>query len=467
MNRTILTLAAAAAVTFGAAGSATAADVSKFTVNPDLASFNMGDISLKDANRVTITMPTKGYVDFADTVKLTTEEPSCVSLQGGAHVQCDGTGIAELGVNATLGNGNDSALLMPPPAGFTYWAAGLQGMEGSDTLESRGPATMFWGGNGDDRLISGPAADEIYGEAGQDVVDYSGRTAPVTVDLITDQPVNGAAGEKDKIKGVEDVLGGAGADKLNGSDGPNEILGGKGADTIVAKGGQDTIEARDSVKDTISCGAGSDTVEADHVDTVSADCETVHRGGTPAGPGVVGQPKADPPPLPIPPPPTKPGDPSDPSDPSNPSNPGDPSNPSNPGDPSNPGVDRTAPKLSKVAFAPRTFRAAKGSALRLTLTEAATVSIKVERLSRGRLSGKACKKETAKLRRTHAKPCTRGTKVTTVKAAGLKAGAGKAKFSGKVKKRKLKPGGYRATLIAVDAAGNASKPVATKFFVKR
>jgi len=464
MNRTILSLATAAAVTLSAAGPALAADVSKFTVNADLGSFNMADISFKDANRVTITMPTKGYIDFADTVKLTTEEPSCVSLQGGAHVQCDGTGIAELGVNATLGNGNDSALLMPPPAGFTYWAAGLQGMEGSDTLESRGPATMFWGGNGDDRLISGPAADEIYGEAGQDVVDYSGRTAPVNVDLITDQPVNGAVGEKDKIKGVEDVLGGAGADKLTGSDGPNEILGGKGADTISAKGGQDTIEARDSVKDTISCGAGSDTVEADNVDTVSADCETVHRGGTPAGPGIVGQPKADPPPLPIPPPPTKPGDPANPSDPANPGNPANPGDPSNP---ANPGADKTAPKLSKVAFAPRTFRAAKGSALRLTLTEAATVAIKVERLSRGRLSGRTCRKETAKLRRRHAKPCTRGTKVTIVKATGMKAGAGRAKFSGKVRKRTLKPGSYRATLVATDAAGNASKPVATKFFVKR
>lgn len=450
MNRTILTLAATAALTLAGAGPALAADVSKFTVNGDIASFTMSDVSLADANRLTITMPTKGYVDFGDTIKLTTAEPSCDVLQGGAHIQCDGHAISSLGVNASLGNGNDSVLLMPPPAGFTYWAVSLQGAAGSDTLESRGPASSFYGGEGNDRLIPGPGKDEVHGEGGEDTVDYSGRTAGVTVDLATDQPVNGAVGEQDKITSVEHILGGGGADKLSGNDQANEILGGKGADTIAGRGGQDTIEARDSVKDTITCGSGSDTVNADNIDTVAADCETVKRGGIPAGPGGFGQPKSDPPPPPID-PPADPGT--------------DPGNPQNPGDPNPPAADTTAPTVSKVSLAPRTFRAAKGSALRLTLSEASRLSVRIERLTKGRRSGKACKKETAKLRKRHAKTCTRSTKIGTVSRAAVAAGATKGAFKGRVGKKTLKAGAYRATLTATDAAGNVSEPVATKFFV--
>ena len=84
MNRTILTLAATAALTLAGAAPALAGDVSKFTVNGDIASYTMSDVSLADANRLTITMPTAGYVDFADTVKLTTGEASCDVLQDGA-----------------------------------------------------------------------------------------------------------------------------------------------------------------------------------------------------------------------------------------------------------------------------------------------------------------------------------------------------------------------------------------------
>jgi len=453
MNRTILTLTATAAALLAAASPAMATDIGKTTINADIASFHANDISVGDANKMTISMPSKGFVDFGDSVKLTTSAPKCLVLQAGAHVQCDGTGIANLGVNASLGNGNDTVLLMPAAPGFTYWAVSLQGEAGADTLESRGPAASFYGGTGSDHVVPGPGKDEIDGGDDADVVDYGSRKAAVTVNLGTDQRINGAAGEQDKITHVENVVAGAGPDKLTGSDGANQILGGKGVDTISAKGGNDTIEARDGVKDTIACGTGSDTVSADFADVVSADCETVKRGGSPVGPGGFGLPPVNPPPPPI--------DPGDPVDPGNPVDPGDPV------DPGNPVGDTIAPTLSKVAFAPRRFRAAKGSALRFILSEPATLAVKVERLSRGRRSGTRCRKETAKLRRRHAKPCTRGTKLTTLTKTGLAAGAGKTRFRAKIKKKTLKPGTYRATLIATDAAGNRSKHIATRFYVAK
>jgi hypothetical protein len=41
------------------------------------------------------------------------------------------------------------------------------------------------------------------------------------------------------------------------------------------------------------------------------------------------------------------------------------------------------------------------------------------------------------------------------------------KFSGKIGRRRLKPGRYRATLVATDAARNASKPKRLRFRVVR
>jgi hypothetical protein len=45
---------------------------------------------------------------------------------------------------------------------------------------------------------------------------------------------------------------------------------------IPAGGGNDTISARDGVRDTIDCGAGHDKATVDRRDTVKS-CETVRR----------------------------------------------------------------------------------------------------------------------------------------------------------------------------------------------
>jgi hypothetical protein len=74
------------------------------------------------------------------------------------------------------------------------------------------------------------------------------------------------------------------------------LIGGPGRDTIsgdLAGGdcgplwckypyGNDTIEARDGEVDSITCGAGTDTVIADPQDVVARDCENVDRGSAPA-----------------------------------------------------------------------------------------------------------------------------------------------------------------------------------------
>jgi hypothetical protein len=112
--------------------------------------------------------------------------------------------------------------------------------------------------------------------------------------------VTGGAGD-DFVKtsdGVDRLDGGPGTDTIDGGFNDDTIVGGPGPDTLYGDhptgecgiywcklpAGNDTIEARDGERDTITCGFGTDTVNADSIDTVAGDCENViGRGGR--GPG--------------------------------------------------------------------------------------------------------------------------------------------------------------------------------------
>jgi Ca2+-binding RTX toxin-like protein len=97
-----------------------------------------------------------------------------------------------------------------------------------------------------------------------------------------DDRLNGGGGD-DLVEGGlgSDELGdGRGQDTINANDGADNLIG-QGGDTSVdhfyAEGGRDTIQTRDvpAVKDTVECGAGTDTVYADKADVVGDDCEQV------------------------------------------------------------------------------------------------------------------------------------------------------------------------------------------------
>jgi hypothetical protein len=119
--------------------------------------------------------------------------------------------------------------------------------------------------------------------------------------------IDGGGGD-DTLKasdGADRLDGGAGNDNIDGGFGDDTITGGPGQDTISGdlRGGDcgplwcklpfgnDTIDARDGERDSISCGVGDDTVLADAIDVVAGDCEHVTRGGDlPAGGGGSSQP---------------------------------------------------------------------------------------------------------------------------------------------------------------------------------
>ncbi|HSO32921.1 MAG TPA: calcium-binding protein [Labilithrix sp.] len=130
----------------------------------------------------------------------------------------------------------------------------ITGGAGNDTLN---------GGAGDDVFLMGAAADgndTVSGGAGVDTVDYSGRSADLTVvlDGVTPSGDVTAASEADVLStDLENIVGGSGADVLTGNASANEIVGGAGDDTLSGLAGDDTIEGG-AGDDAIDCGAGFD-----------------------------------------------------------------------------------------------------------------------------------------------------------------------------------------------------------------
>jgi len=108
-------------------------------------------------------------------------------------------------------------------------------------------------------------------------------------------------------------------------------------------------------------------------------------------------------------------------------------------------VDREAPGIAGLRLKPTRFAVGgrtarkRGTTIRYTLSEAATVTVRVEKV--------------------------RGKRIVpagTLPGSG-KAGVNSVRFTGKIGRRLLKPGSYRLRVVARDAAGNESTSAARRF----
>jgi hypothetical protein len=128
-----------------------------------------------------------------------------------------------------------------------------------------------------------------------------------------------------------------------------------------------------------------------------------------------------------------------------------------PGGGGGPGAtDTLPPELSGLAVA--------RTEITYVLSEGAAVTLTVQRSRPGRVKRGRCVKPTRKLRR--AKRCKRFVRVGALKHAGVE-GANALAFSGRIGKRKLRPGRYRIVAIATDAAGNRSLPAKASFRIAK
>jgi hypothetical protein len=211
------------------------------------------------------------------------------------------------GVSVDLGDGDDRASIRWVPGTDTHpGAISVSGGAGDDHVESSANGLLrLDGGDGNDTLVTGPAAGAyLLGGAGADLMASSGGCCAITgyddhdragVRVTLDQTANdGAAGEGDDVR-TSGVTGSPGPDVITGDAGANSLTGSGGTDVLDGGGGDDSIDATlhdaqasdgSDGPDTVRCGAGHDDVVADENDKVGVDCERT-RVGLSAGPELV------------------------------------------------------------------------------------------------------------------------------------------------------------------------------------
>jgi Ca2+-binding RTX toxin-like protein len=109
----------------------------------------------------------------------------------------------------------------------------ISGGLGGDSISGGAGDDSLSGDGGDDRMDGGTGNDSLHGGGGLgDLLDFSGSSAGVTVDMFFSTAV-GAASGADSVVSFERVLGSDFADKLTGGGADIETLdGGAGSDTI-------------------------------------------------------------------------------------------------------------------------------------------------------------------------------------------------------------------------------------------
>jgi hypothetical protein len=117
-----------------------------------------------------------------------------------------------------------------------------------------------------------------------------------------------------------------------------------------------------------------------------------------------------------------------------------------------------------AAETPVAALAKKGTTFVHTLTENARVVFTIHARLPGRRVGGRCRAPTA--RNVGRRRCTRFVRRGAF-AQNAVIGVNRKKFSGKIGRKTLRPGRYRASLVARDAAGNASTVRRLNFRVVR
>jgi Ca2+-binding RTX toxin-like protein len=130
------------------------------------------------------------------------------------------------------------------------------------------------GGEADDKFLFADGAGltgSIDARGGTDLLDYSGYTTGVRVDLAA-----GSATGVFGAVGIENAFGGRGDDRIWGTDGNNLLAGGLGGnDVLVGRGGADSLFGGDG-HDLLIGGIGADGLYGETGDDIVIDGTTLH-----------------------------------------------------------------------------------------------------------------------------------------------------------------------------------------------
>ncbi|OBQ33725.1 MAG: hypothetical protein AN487_19730 [Anabaena sp. CRKS33] len=206
---------------------------------------------------------------ITDSVGMDTIQSSVdLSLAGYATIEnLNLTGIALNGTGNSLNNtitGNSGDNTLNGGLGNDTLVGGL----GNDTLIGSAGNDSLVGGTGNDTynfvITTTSLGIDTITEAvddGQDTIDFTGTTAAIRLNLgITTTQTLVANGSKLKLtaaNAIENVIAGAGADRIIGNDLDNRLVGGAGNDTLVGGAGNDTLVGG-AGNDALIGGAGND-----------------------------------------------------------------------------------------------------------------------------------------------------------------------------------------------------------------
>jgi hypothetical protein len=121
--------------------------------------------------------------------------------------------------------------------------------------------------------------------------------------------------------------------------------------------------------------------------------------------------------------------------------------------------DPKRPNLFRLALKPSRFHVGGrrgGTTIRFTLSNAARVTVRFDRLTTGRRKGRSC---STRVRR--GKRCTIVRRAGTMTVNG-RAGGNRRSFSGKLGRKSLKPGRYRVTATPKSGRGDRATVVVVK-----
>lgn len=143
------------------------------------------------------------------------------------------------------------------------------------------------GGGGYDIVVGNSGVDRIIGGGGKhDIANYATSTVALNVDLGSGR-MSGA--ERERLSGIEDVIGGSGNDSLQGNAASNRLDGGLGDDSLQAAGGGDAAfggPGSDSCSGNFatenSCGKANESARIVGVELISSidDTSSLVLGGT-------------------------------------------------------------------------------------------------------------------------------------------------------------------------------------------
>ena len=141
----------------------------------------------------------------------------------------------------------------------------LNGRAGNDLINGGAGADRLFGAQGNDVLLGGAGADLLNGGGGRDTASFAGSAIANRVDLQTPARNTGdAAG--DSFVSIEDLVGGAANDILQGNERSNRLVGGDGSDRLEGRDGFDILSGGtgndrlfgNADRDLLTGGAGRD-----------------------------------------------------------------------------------------------------------------------------------------------------------------------------------------------------------------